>query len=72
MGDSLLRPSGRLAGFFVYGEASDSQPYRFSQVEADALFAADFYLQRSLPVEDSLPLFAGKERWQEPRLKAEA
>jgi SAM-dependent methyltransferase len=65
----LLRPGGRLVGLFVYGETSNSPPYPLSQAEADELFAADFCLLRCLPVGDSLPLFAGMERWQEWRLK---
>jgi len=66
----LLRPVGRLVGLFVYGKASDPPPYPLVQVEADELFAADFCLLRCLPVEDSLPLFAGLERWKEWRLQA--
>jgi hypothetical protein len=65
----LLRPNGLLAGFFIYGEASDSPPYPLAQTEADELFAEDFCLLRCLPVEDSLPLFFGMERWQEWRIK---
>jgi hypothetical protein len=38
---------------------------------ARELFALNFSRLRSLPVEDSLPLFAGKERWQEWKLKTE-
>jgi SAM-dependent methyltransferase len=63
----LLRPNGILAGFFLYGEESEPPPYLLSLKQARALFAGEFTLLNSRPVADSLPLFAGNERWQEWR-----
>jgi SAM-dependent methyltransferase len=61
----LLRPGGRLAGFFLYGVERNPPPYPLSEAEAREVLGAGFSLQRSLPVADSLPLFAGREKWQE-------
>lgn len=65
----LLLPQGQLAGIFLYGEEPEPPPYPLSKAIAFQLFEKRFTLQRTLPVEDSLPLFAGKERWQEWKLK---
>lgn len=61
----LLRPSGRLAGIFFYGDESEPPPYPLTEKQAQELFEAEFTLARSIPVEDSLLLFAGMEQWQE-------
>ncbi|MHB8521445.1 MAG: methyltransferase domain-containing protein [Limisphaerales bacterium] len=61
----LLRLSGRLVGIFLYGEEPEPPPYPLTESRAKALFGEKFSRLRSLPVEDSLPLFIGKERWQE-------
>lgn len=61
----LLRPGGRLVGIFLYGEEPEPPPYPLSDTLAKELFEGRFSLLRSVPVEDSLPLFLGKERWQE-------
>ena len=62
---NLLRPKGRLAGFFFYGEESDPPPYPLTGATAKKLFADQFELVRSEPVTDSLPIFRGMEKWQE-------
>jgi ubiquinone/menaquinone biosynthesis C-methylase UbiE len=61
----LLRPNGTLAGIFLYGEENDPPPYPLNADKAQQLFKGTFSLIRTLPVSDSLPLFAGKEFWQE-------
>lgn len=61
----LLRPGGRLVGIFLYGEEPEPPPYPLSETKARELFETNFSRLRSIPVEDSLPLFAGQERWQE-------
>ena len=61
----LIRPGGKLAGFFLYGEESEPPPYPLTTAQADELFAGDFILTRDEPMSDSLPVFAGKEHWQE-------
>jgi hypothetical protein len=65
----LLRPGGRLAGIFLYGDESEPPPYPLTEAKAQELFEVKFSPLRCVAVEDSLPLFAGKERWQEWELK---
>ena len=66
----LLRPGGLLAGIFFYGDESDPPPYPLSVERADEIFGKDFQLRKSDPVTDSLPIFAGQEKWQEWSLKS--
>jgi len=61
----LLQPNGKLVGIFLYGEENDPPPYPLSPEKARELFKEKFSLVKSSPVSDSLPIFAGKERWQE-------
>jgi hypothetical protein len=61
----LLRPNGKLVGIFLYGQQTDPPPYPLSPETASALFRDKFSLIKTAPISDSLPLFAGKERWQE-------
>ncbi len=61
----LIRHGGKLIGFFLYGEESEPPPYPLIKAQADELFGRDFILTHDEPVTDSLPVFAGKERWQE-------
>lgn len=65
----LLRPSGKLAGIFLYGGQADSPPYPLTQTKASELLGKSFSLIKTQPVTDSLPLFAGNERWQEWTIK---
>ena len=67
----LLRSQGTLAGFFFYGEESDPPPYPLTESQALEIFGRHFDLQKSEPVTDSLPFFAGSERWQEWQLRSE-
>jgi hypothetical protein len=67
----LLKPRGLLAGFFFYGEESDPPPYPLTESKASELFDGRFDLLRSEPVTDSLPFFAGCERWQEWQLRSD-
>lgn len=61
----LLRPQGRLVGFFFYGEESDPPPYPLTESKAAEIFRARFDLLTTEPVTDSLSIFAGNEKWQE-------
>lgn len=65
----LLHSGGRLVGIFLYGEESEPPPYPLTETNAQVLFEPNFSLTHSIPVEDSLPLFAGKEHWQEWKRK---
>ena len=68
----LLRPGGKLVGIFLYGEQNDPPPYPLNSETARRLFGKKFSLVKTSPVSASLPLFAGKERWQEWALKSRA
>lgn len=62
----LLSEGGRLAGVFVYGEASDGPPFAMPEGREKELFAEHFHLTRSEPLSPSLPVFEDmEERWQE-------
>ena len=65
----LLRPNGKLAGIFLYGDQAEPPPYPLTPAKASGLLGKNFSLIKTLPVTDSLPLFAGDERWQEWVLK---
>lgn len=64
----LLGHGGRLAGVFVYGNASDGPPFPLPQGREMELFDGRFELTRSEALPASLPVFEGmEERWQEWR-----
>ncbi|HXS52955.1 MAG TPA: methyltransferase domain-containing protein [Usitatibacter sp.] len=61
----LLRPASLLAGFFYFDAGDRGPPFPLhSQVELDALLGESFDRIEDSPVEDSIPVFEGKERWQ--------
>lgn len=60
----LLSPDGLLAGFFFFGENSKGPPFGIAPDELEALLSPFFERIADLVVSDSLPVFAGKERWQ--------
>ena len=61
----LLRPGGKLIGIFFYGTELEPPPYPINKAQAKELFGKYFRLIRDLKVSDSVPMFAGMERWQE-------
>lgn len=61
----LLRSDGKLVGIFFYGRQTDPPPYPLSPEKASELFRGKFSLSKTLSVSDSLPMFAGNERWHE-------
>lgn len=63
---ALLRPGGRLAGVFFYGEDPEPPPHPLSPVAADRLFGSRFRRRtdRPIPAAQSLPIYGGAERWQ--------
>lgn len=63
---SLLGAGGLLAGFFYFDpESQRGPPFALAgPKELDALLSANFKRIADAPVEDSIPVFAGKERWQ--------
>lgn len=68
----LLKRNGNLVGYFFYKSTppDEGPPFGLVWGEADELFARHFLLTKDDPVNDSLPLFAGRERWQERRRTA--
>ena len=60
----LLRPQGRLAGFFFFDDNERGPPFGLKAGELDVLLGERFTRTADAGVGDSLPVFAGKERWQ--------
>jgi SAM-dependent methyltransferase len=60
----VLVPGGLLAGYFFHGPEDEPPPYPLSPDALAALLGPHFRLLEDAPVPDSLPLYAGKERWQ--------
>lgn len=60
----LLAPGGRLAGFYFFADTPKGPPFGTSQAELDALLVPGFERIEDKPVEDSIEVFRGKERWQ--------
>jgi SAM-dependent methyltransferase len=63
---ALVRPGGVLAGFFFFDDNERGPPFGISPGALHALLAPAFHLREdeTIPVEDSVPVLAGKERWQ--------
>lgn len=61
---ALLRPGGRLAGFFFLGDDGRGPPFGLQAGELETLLAGAFDRIDDAPVDDSIPVFAGRERWQ--------
>jgi SAM-dependent methyltransferase len=59
----LLPPGGLLAGFFFFGSAPKGPPFGIARAELEALLTLHFALVEEGDVVDSLPVFAGQERW---------
>lgn len=61
----IVRPGGSLAGFFYFDAGERGPPFPLaSQAGLDALLAPDFARVDDQPVDDSIAVFRGKERWQ--------
>jgi len=59
----LLPPGGLLAGFFFLGDTPSGPPFGIERGELDALLTPHFDLIDDQPVEGSIPVFSGRERW---------
>jgi SAM-dependent methyltransferase len=60
----LLAPGGRLAGFYFFADARKGPPFGTNQDELDALLRDRFMRVDDKPVDESIDVFRGKERWQ--------
>ena len=65
----LLPPGGLLAGFFFFDDAPKGPPFGIGRDELDQLLSGDFECVEDAGVADSIPVFAGKERWMVWRRK---
>lgn len=61
---ALLPAGGLLAGFFYFDTVPKGPPFGAAPGELEGLLAPWFERLEDLAVNDSLPVFAGKERWQ--------
>lgn len=59
----LLAPGAVLAGFFFFDDVPKGPPFGIAREKLDELLSASFDLIEDAPVNDSIPVFAGKERW---------
>jgi SAM-dependent methyltransferase len=59
----LLAPGALLAGYFFFDDAPKGPPFGISRAQLDQLLQADFICIADDAVSDSIPVFAGKERW---------
>ncbi|HSN22364.1 MAG TPA: methyltransferase domain-containing protein [Usitatibacter sp.] len=67
----LVGPGGLLAGFFYFDAGDRGPPFGLrTQAELDALLAPSFERIEDAAVDDSIPAFVGKERWQVWRRRA--
>ena len=60
----LLRPGGRLSGFFFFDDNERGPPFGLKSGELETLLEKHFDRTADAAVSDSIPIFAGKERWQ--------
>jgi hypothetical protein len=60
----LLGPQGRIAGFFFFDDAERGPPFGLKSGELETLLGRRFERTADAAVSDSIPIFAGKERWQ--------
>jgi SAM-dependent methyltransferase len=60
----LIRPAGRLIGYFVYGNPAGGPPFCLRPGELGDLLGDNFESVEETAVEDSVPIFAGKELWE--------
>ena len=63
----IVRPGGRVIGFFFQSEDERGPPFGLKAGEIETLLSPAFDRVADAPVEDSIPVFAGRERWQEWR-----
>jgi len=63
---TLVRPGGKLAGFFFFDDNERGPPFGISPSALHALLDPNFKRveDEAIPPEQSVPVLAGKERWQ--------
>jgi hypothetical protein len=61
--EQLLPRSGLLAGYFFFDDAPKGPPFGITRAQLDALLEPGFECIVDDAVKESVPVFAGKERW---------
>ena len=63
---ALVRPGGRLVGFFFFDSNLKGPPFGISSQALHALLDEHFELRcdKAIPAEQSVPVLAARERWQ--------
>jgi len=63
---TLVRPGGRLAGFFYFNDNERGPPFGIEARALHSLLDASFRLveDEAIPAQQSVPVLAGRERWQ--------
>jgi hypothetical protein len=59
----LLAPGALLAGYFFFDETAKGPPFGIGRAQLAALLQDSFECLADDAVSDSIPVFAGKERW---------
>ncbi len=60
----LLRPGGTIAGYWFFADTPRGPPFGTSKAALRALMGPRFARIGDKPVQDSIEVFRGKERWQ--------
>jgi SAM-dependent methyltransferase len=60
----LLPPAGLLAGYFFICDQPKGPPFGILPAELETLLAPNFECIEDSAVDDSIPVFLGRERWQ--------
>ena len=60
----FVRPGGLVLGFFFYDASESGPPFGLGEGELDDLLKGRFVLEAEEKTYSSVPVFAGKERWQ--------
>ena len=60
----LLPPGGLLAGYFFICDQAKGPPFGILPAQLDELLAPNFARIEDTAVDDSIPVFSGRERWQ--------
>ena len=63
---TLVRPGGKLAGYFFFDDNERGPPFGISPDALHGLLEGAFQLmeEEAVPAAQSVPVLAGKERWQ--------
>jgi hypothetical protein len=60
----LLPAGGQLAGYFFVCDQPKGPPFGILPEQLDALLSKNFVCLEDIAVNDSIPVFSGRERWQ--------